>query len=176
MNRLLADETILRILSYLDAKDLVRVQQVSKHLRTLAKDRLLWKRLFYFNFVRPTQSVQVQHDTSAVLPTLRELGSLLLHQNVLPGKHVTGDGPSQIQRLPDRFYSSTALHIDVDRDFSSLYLDSVGLNDTSKRQLLEWEQIYSVSRNWQRGNFAVSELFKLVRAHDLIHLRLSPLS
>ena len=48
MDRLLADETILRIFGYLDASDLVRIQAVSSHFRALAKDRHLWKRLKLF--------------------------------------------------------------------------------------------------------------------------------
>ena len=161
MDRLLADELILRILSYLDAPDLAHLQSVSPHLRTLAKDRHLWKRLFYFAFVRPTSS----HADSSTLPTLRELRSLLLHQNLPSSKHVVGDGIRPIQRLPRRFYSSLTLpnqgavsDQEAGRVLSSLYLADADIRDTSMDHLLDWEQLFRVSTNWQRGNFAASHL------------------
>lgn len=164
MDRLLADETILRIFSFLAAADLARMQLVSKHLRTLAQDRHLWKRLFYFTFVQPLNGASSSSHVS-ILPTLRELRSLLLHQNLLSGKHVTGDGSRPIHRLPSRYYSPSS-HLmpsfeageDVSRTLSSLLFDRLGLKEFSDHHLLDWEQIFRVSTNWQRGKFTVSEL------------------
>lgn len=166
MAPLLADEIILRVFSYLDAPDLARLQSVSSHFRTLAKDRHLWKRLFYYSFVRPTDAPSSRFASSSKLPTLRELRSLLLHQNILSGNHVIADGTSQIHRLPRRFYSQyTASNTEVLSEeqaqslLSSLYSDDgAPLQHTSKHHLLDWEQLFRLSTNWQGGNFAVSEL------------------
>ncbi|SPO32762.1 uncharacterized protein UTRI_05733_B [Ustilago trichophora] len=173
MDRLLADETILRIFSYLDAPDLTRLQSVSSHLRTLAKDRHLWKRLFYYSFVQPTHGPSISLASSSKLPTLRELRSLLLHQNIPSGKHVVGDGTRNIHRLPRRFYSqSTASNTEVSSEeqaesvLSSLYSDGAALQDTSRDHLLDWEQLFRVSTNWQGGNFAVSELLSEPRRRN----------
>ncbi|SPO30269.1 uncharacterized protein UTRI_05733 [Ustilago trichophora] len=165
MHRLLADEIILRVFSYLGAADLARLQSVTSHFRTLAKDRHLWKRLFYYSFVRPTDGPSSRFASSSKLPTLRELRSLLLHQNILSAKHVIGDGTRQIHRLPRRFYNhSTASNTEVlseeqaESVLSSLYSGGTALQHTSQDYLLDWEQLFRVSTNWQRGNFAVSEL------------------
>ncbi|GAC98340.1 hypothetical protein PHSY_005933 [Pseudozyma hubeiensis SY62] len=168
MDPRLADETILRIFSLLDAPDLARLQLVSKQVRTLAKDRHLWKRLFYCTFVRPQYGGSRKHATSSTLPALRELRSLLLHQNLLTGKHVAGDGNKQIHRLPSRYYRSSSnlasgtvpegAEANADEALSALLLDGLASSETSKNHLLDWEQIFRVSTNWQRGNFAVSVL------------------
>ncbi|SJX65358.1 uncharacterized protein SRS1_15629 [Sporisorium reilianum f. sp. reilianum] len=166
MHSRLADEVILRIFSFLDAPDLVRLQLVNKHIGSLAKDRQLWKRLFYFNFVRPADGTFGGRATSSALPTLRELRSLLLHQNVLPGKHVAGDDARPIHRLPSRYYSTfsrsnptTAPEQDADHALVSLFHHGLHPRDAAtKDHLIDWEPIFRVSTNWQQGNFAVSEL------------------
>ncbi|SNX87660.1 uncharacterized protein MEPE_06370 [Melanopsichium pennsylvanicum] len=165
MDRLLPEETILRIFSYLDAADLSRLQSVSSHLGALAKDRHLWKRLFYFTFVRPTDGPSSGHPRNPTLPTLRELRSLLLHQNSISGKNVVGDGTSQIHRLPRRFYSAfhspvpaTASDQEAERVLSSLYSEDQVLKDTFTDNVLDWERLFRVSYNWQGGKFVVSEL------------------
>ncbi|KAJ9475313.1 hypothetical protein PHBOTO_005375 [Pseudozyma hubeiensis] len=168
MDSRLADETFLRIFGLLNATDLARLQLVSKHFRTLAKDRHLWKRLFYCTFIRPQYADSRKHATSATLPALRELRSLLLHQNLLTGKHVAGDGSKQIHRLPSRYYSSSSNPLpaavpdndeaDADVTLSALFPDGSRSSEVSNNHLLDWEQIFRVSTNWQRGNFAVSEL------------------
>lgn len=168
MDRLLADETILRIFSYLNAADLAVVQQVSSHLRILAKDRHLWKRLFYFQFVQPGHASPLDDEKvtrSPILPTLRELRSLLLHQNLPSGKFVLGDGDRRISTLPRRFYDKSGSSRfaygageEAEDALSSLLTVRGDLEDSSKDHLLDWEQLYRVSINWQGGKFAVSEL------------------
>ncbi|TKY90216.1 hypothetical protein EX895_000214 [Sporisorium graminicola] len=166
MDSRLADEVLLRILSFLDAADLVRLQLVNTHICRLAKDPQLWKRLFYFNFVRPNKGTSDQHASSRTLPTLRELRSLLLHQNLLSGKHITGDGAGPIHRLPSRYYSTSprssatiAPEKAADDAIFSLFHRGLRSTEASARDhLIDWEQIFRVSTNWQHGNFAVSEL------------------
>ncbi|KAJ1596653.1 hypothetical protein NDA14_003013 [Ustilago hordei] len=168
MHHLLPDETILRILSHLDAPHLARLQLVSSQLRTLAKDRHLWKRLFYFRFVQPAES-----STSSTLPTLRELRSLLLHQNLPSRKHVAADGSRRIHRLPSRFYAtshsshSTAEAIEqAVHPLDFLFSNRADVEDRVNDHLLDWEQLYRVSTNWHAGNFAVSQLQPPARARD----------
>jgi hypothetical protein len=162
MDRLLANETILRIFGYLDASDLVRIQAVSSHFRALAKDRHLWKRLFFLAFVHPTLasgSFDSARD-APLLPTLRELRSLLLHQHLPIGKHVPGDGLNRIARIPQRFYASQPGLDHAARD----PLSSDDSEDRIADQHLDWEQIYRVSSKWQNGNFAASQLLSASRS------------
>ncbi len=183
MDRLLADETILRILSYLDAADLVRLQSVSSHLRALAKDRHLWKRLFYHTFVQPRLAGSSTRDASStILPTLRELRSLLLHQNLPSGRPVAGDGSRRIQRLPGRFYDQLQSQEGSDsseyvaQELPSPMLERrTNVDDTSKDHLLDWEQLYRVSTNWQGGNFAVSQLLTSA-CREVAETKPSPIS
>lgn len=156
MDRLLADETILRIFGYLDALDLVRLQAVSSHFRALAKDRHLWKRLFFFAFVHPTLASGSSDSAreAPLLPTLRELRSLLLHQHLPIGKYIPGDGTNRISRIPQRFYASQPGLDHPARDS----LTSDESDDRIADWHLDWEQIYRVSSKWQNGNFVASRL------------------
>lgn len=161
MDGLLADETILRIFSYLDARELTRLQLVNAHFRTLAKDRHLWKRLFYFTFVRPVDSASGGPATPTSLPTLRELKSLLLHQNLPSRKHVAGDGDRHIKNIPRRFYDTSATSASqeqAERALSLLFMDGGRVKENAHDTLLDWEHLFRVSTNWQSGNFAVSQL------------------
>ncbi|KAI4105140.1 MAG: hypothetical protein L6R37_002859 [Teloschistes peruensis] len=49
----LSDELVLVLLSYLPINDLIRCEQLSRRLRTLASDSQLWKAAYYERFVRP---------------------------------------------------------------------------------------------------------------------------
>lgn len=169
MDRLLPDEIILRIFGYLDAADLASLQSVNSQLYTLAKDRHLWKRLFYFTFVCPVGDPASSRTGSSTLPTLREIRSLLLHQNLPSSKPILGDGDRQIHRLPRRFYSQSGSTSPVAKPdeqamqaLSSLYENGASIANTSTDHLLDWEQLFRVSINWQGGNFAVSELLPTV--------------
>lgn len=75
-------------------------------------------------------------------------------------KHVIGDPSRRIQRLPSRFYGtlSPASDAHAEQALAYLFSDNLDIQDTSTDHLLDWEQLYRVSTNWQDGNFAISQL------------------
>lgn len=134
----LSDELLVRILSFLNPKQLLAVAPVSRRFYRLAADSQLWKALYYARFVLPR---------AMRIPGFRDLSA--------NGNTAGKDGGGGGHRL--RYPGRRAPWADGRRG---------GVVDARKeeeekgieRQRVDWKRQYKIRYNWARGKCAVEEL------------------
>ncbi|PWN50241.1 hypothetical protein IE53DRAFT_387461 [Violaceomyces palustris] len=172
IDSVLSDEHILRILHFLGPRELTRLHSVSSNFNRLAGDPQLWKRLFYQDYIHlPSVSPDCK---ASPLPTLAGLKSLLIRQQRPSRRSSPPRDGRRIARLPRRYRQDpiptkpihsndpsdrpqgTEKQIDDERHVSFIQTSA----DEIRNDGLDWKALYQVSHNWQKGNFAVSELLR----------------
>lgn len=138
----LSDELFIRVMLYLEPRDLARLQSVSRRLCVLAQDAQIWKRLFIQTFVSHEASVGNARSKRRI-PTLSDLKTLL---SDVDKRRADGNASQRtIRGLPKR-YLNHASHDEV-------LDDGLLLHDG-----IDWQGLYRVSLNWERGSYTISEL------------------
>ncbi|CAO1613938.1 unnamed protein product [Sympodiomycopsis kandeliae] len=174
----LSDELFIRVFSYLNARDLTRLQSVSSRISNLAHDPQIWKKLFIRTFISPEDSGRNRRRN---LPTLSDLKSMLLAQQHQHIKSTSHEKLRKIRGLPQRYLSrqvqtATDSIACLDKgkgkaiDFDNTLIDSDIRNDG-----LDWQALYRVSSNWQKGNYAVSELLDGISSAPTLDTFKSPI-
>ncbi|EPQ27949.1 uncharacterized protein PFL1_04276 [Pseudozyma flocculosa PF-1] len=171
LERPLSDEVWLRILAYLPASDLAHLQSVHSTFLRLGVDGLLWKRLYYRDFVLPSLHPSDHgHPPVAATktPTLAGLRSLLLRQHLghLSSRHPSSNSDGRrIRRLPTRFHTDRTTQptttVGTAPALTQEQADSFingSHRETLRNDGLDWKALYQVTLNWSTGRFRVTEL------------------
>lgn len=138
----LSDELFIKVLAYLGPRDLARLQAVSRRISNLAQDPQVWKRLFIQTFIDGNGNGNRQRMHR--LPALTDLRAL-----VASAAHIS----HPIKGLPRRYVYQQASSASLDRGSDQDHFVAEVLNNG-----LDWQALFRVSSNWQKGNYAVSEL------------------
>ncbi|WVO23183.1 uncharacterized protein IAS62_004528 [Cryptococcus decagattii] len=145
-------EIFLRILSFLSANELAKVQGVSKYWQIMSLDPQLWKRLYLARYPHPHQSRLIQTPESpkttpmTVAGSLRPIARLPSRAFPPPSPSRTSSASTSLPGTPGKLEGMK----DDNRAEAFGSLDMVG--QYVRNDGVDWKMMLRLGTNWSNGN------------------------